>query len=306
MLGEPDFVSLKRVMQRAKAVRQIDGISRLRTALEEDRILAVAGTLRIFQSSHCFEFTEHTARLVHKSQNLKSLEINAFHAQQNDEHTYILPMRHCRHVFIGLSLAETRYETRLIFRKPIAFEIADDRIAYYESIYKSGEFSESRYRRDHVLTRFAASDVRCRASDVEIEFPYTDEFATRKTRGRPQKWPAEKTFEYAASYWMNAGRPSSPASLVSKILDQYHEDFNNAPVKSTVEKHVRDFLKEPQPVPSQAAKLIESTIHCSPPDADDTTILAEVAKKYKKFGFTPSFSTLMGQIADVRLKRPDK
>lgn len=306
MPSEPDFFPLKKVMQRVKAVRQIDGMSRLRAALQEDRILAVAGTLRLFKSKYCFEFSENNVRLVHKSQDLKDLELNAFNARKNDEHTFILPLKRCRHVFVEICLSEIQRETRLLFREPIAFEFVNDGISYCDAVYRPREFKDSRYRRDHILTRWVASDVWCRASDVEIEFPYTDEFATRKPRGRPQKWPPEKSFEYAARYWMDMGNSVSSAALVTEILNRYHEDLDNAPAKSIVETHVREFLKSPQPVQSQAFQLIEATINSLPPDADNSRIQSEVTKKYKKFGFTPSFSTLMRQIADVRSRTPDK
>ncbi|NEI02399.1 hypothetical protein [Rhizobium leguminosarum] len=305
MVADPDFLTLKKVVQRAKALHQVNGLSRLRTALISGQIVAVAKKLTLYKSKYCFEFSNFSAPLINKSENLVNLERRAYYAEKSAEDIYILPLKTCRHVFVGISLNDTLFDSLLDLLDPIDFHIYPDRLVYYKSTYKSGEFKESRYQRNRVLTRFVAEDVWCRSSDVNIEFPYNDEFPSRKSPGRQQKWMPEKSFEYAAACWMDAGGPVKQADLIRAISEGYQRDFGDEPAKSTAENHAREFLELPRPVNSQAVKFIERAISELPDGADDRAVYAAIQKHYKKLQFRPSFTTLMKQIRDFRSALPD-
>lgn len=306
MVAEPDFLTLKKVVQRAKAFHQVNGLSRLRTALISGQIVAVAKKLTMYQSRYCFEFSSFSAPLINKSEPLENLERSAYYAEKSAADIYILPLNTCRHVFVGISLNDMLFDSLLNLIDPIEFDISPDRLVYYKSIYKSCEFKESRYQRNHVLTRYVAEDVWCRSSDVNIEFPYIGEFPSQKSPGRQQKWMPEKSFEYAAACWMDAGGPVKQADLIRAISEGYQRDLGDEPAKSTAENHARKFLELPRPVNSQAAKFIERAISELPDGADDRAVCAAVQKHYKKLQFSPSYTTLMKQIRDFRSALPDK
>ncbi|MGO8186722.1 hypothetical protein [Rhizobium leguminosarum] len=306
MPSEPDYFPLKKVIQRVKALNRRNGLDDLRSALEDGRIVVVSETLEIFKSNYCFEFSPITGPLIHKSEDMKELEIKAFQAEKETKETFILPLTTCRHVFIGIHRTETLYESRLNLSCAIRTELLGDNLIYYKSQYKSGELRRSRYERSHELERFVAERPWCLASDVEIVFPYSDEFPSRERAGRQRIWSPEKSNEYAAAYWMKVRGPVKRASLIRAILDAYQRDLGKWPAESTIDPHVSEFLKWPQPVQAQAFKFIENAILGLPAGTSDRAVCAAVSKEYKKLGFVPSLSILMKQLHDFRSNLPDK
>ncbi|WP_029871038.1 hypothetical protein [Rhizobium leguminosarum] len=306
MPSKQDYFPLKKVIQRVRALNRPNGLDDLRLALESGRIVAVAETLDIFKSKYCFEFSPMNGPLIHKSESMKELEVKAFIADKETEDTYILALKTCRHVFIGIHHTETLYESRLNLNSSIRTELLGDKLIYYKSQYKSGELRRSRYERSHELERFVAKRPWCVASDVEIVFPFSDEFPSRERAGRQQIWSPEKSNEYAAAYWMKVGGPVRRASLIRAILDAYQRDLGKWPAESTIEPHVSEFLKWPQPVQAQAFKFIENAILGLPAGTSDRAVCAAVSKEYKKLGFVPSLNVLMKQLHDFRSNLPDK
>ncbi|MBY3420343.1 hypothetical protein HFN86_08970 [Rhizobium laguerreae] len=306
MPSEQDYFPLKKVIQRVMALNRPNGLDDLRLAIEGGRIVVVAETLNIFKSKYCFEFSPMNGPLVHKSESMRELEVKAFHADKETDDTFILALKTCRHVFIEIHHYETLYESRLNLDRAIRTEILGDTLIYYKSKYKDGELRRSRYERSHELERFVAEGPRCVASDVEIVFPYADEFPSRKSAGRQRIWSPEKSNEYAAAYWMEVGGPVRRADLIRAILDAYQRDLGKWPAESTIDPHVSEFLKWPQPVQTQAFKFIENAIQGLPPGTSDRAVCAAVSKEYKKLGFVPSLGILMKQLHDFRSNSPDK
>lgn len=205
-----DWITLRETFHRAREVShgvQAKGLAALQRALRANEIRCVARGITIWESHHCWVFSETRSPLHHKGRPLKWTEFPAGHEltitmekeawsaayeadNRHDPTIYKFHIEGAIFVFTGMEkIADYSTGRHTVpMRQIVSLEISDDKRDISLETINDGPNEQrlhSRYWRNSVAQRVSAMDVLCLRSDVDVAFPYSLSHPTRAERGRP-------------------------------------------------------------------------------------------------------------------------
>lgn len=256
-----DWITLRESFYRARDVNhgvESKGLAALRQALIDNQVRCVAQGLTIWQSHHCWVFSEIKSPLQHKDLPLGSRKFPAGHEltitmekeawsaayetdNRDDPTLYKFLFEDVIFVFTGMEkITDFSTGRHLVpMRRVVSLDISNDKRNINLETIDDGPYEQrlrSRYWRNKVAQRVSATGVLCLRSDIDGLFPYSLNHPTRAARGRPSAESRIYAF-LDRTYGSTSDLPSN-AEIKDKLLDHLAGESQSF-ADSTCYKHIK-------------------------------------------------------------------